>query len=34
VGGGAHADHEHVVVASMPQRAALVAELVDQVNVR
>jgi glutamate carboxypeptidase len=23
VGGGAHADHEHVVVATMPERAAL-----------
>lgn len=28
VGGGAHADSEHVVVATMPERAALVANLV------
>ena len=28
VGGGAHADTEHVVVATMPERAALVANLV------
>lgn len=29
VGGGAHADDEHVVVAELPARAALVAALVD-----
>ncbi|MFF1649467.1 M20 family metallopeptidase [Streptomyces sp. NPDC058240] len=29
VGGGAHADDEHVVVAELPRRAALVASLVD-----
>ena len=34
VGGGAHADNEHVVVASMPERAALLAELVAEINVR
>ncbi|MFE7621748.1 M20 family peptidase, partial [Streptomyces sp. NPDC057496] len=28
VGGGAHADDEHVVVAELPRRAALVARLV------
>ncbi|MGB3737488.1 MAG: M20 family peptidase, partial [Ilumatobacter sp.] len=28
VGGGAHADTEHVVVATMPERAALIANLV------
>ncbi|HEX6346522.1 M20 family metallopeptidase [Umezawaea sp.] len=28
VGGGAHADHEHVVVAELPARTALLAELV------
>jgi hypothetical protein len=30
VGGGAHADDEHVEIASMPLRAALVAGLVDE----
>lgn len=29
VGGGAHADSEHVVTAAMPERAALVAAMVD-----
>lgn len=29
VGGGAHADHEHVLVDTMPARAALVAALVE-----
>ena len=28
VGGGAHANTEHVVVATMPERAALIANLV------
>ncbi|MEV8108943.1 M20 family peptidase, partial [Streptomyces sp. NPDC088135] len=28
VGGGAHADDEHVTVAELPRRAALVASLV------
>ena len=28
VGGGAHADHEHVVVDTMPDRARLIAGLV------
>lgn len=28
VGGGAHADHEHVLIAELPRRAALVAALV------
>jgi len=27
VGDGAHADHEHVIVKTMPQRAALLAAL-------
>ncbi|MFI0418295.1 M20 family metallopeptidase [Spongiactinospora sp. 9N601] len=31
VGGGAHADHEHVVVAEMPGRSALVSELIRAV---
>lgn len=31
VGGGAHADHEHVVVAELPGRTALVRELVREV---
>ncbi|MEV7623575.1 M20 family metallopeptidase [Actinoplanes sp. NPDC089786] len=31
VGGGAHADHEHVVVAEMPRRAALVAALTAEI---
>jgi glutamate carboxypeptidase len=30
VGGGPHADHEHVVVAAMPERAALLAGLVAE----
>jgi glutamate carboxypeptidase len=30
-GGGAHADHEHVLVASMPARAALIAGLLAEV---
>jgi glutamate carboxypeptidase len=29
VGGGAHADHEHVLVAELPARAALLAALID-----
>ena len=29
VGGGAHADHEHVLVATMPDRARLVAAVVS-----
>ncbi|MFI7421647.1 M20 family metallopeptidase [Nonomuraea sp. NPDC049684] len=32
VGGGAHADHEHVVVAEMPRRAALLRALVEAVR--
>lgn len=32
VGGGAHADTEHVVVATMPERAALVANLVAAIT--
>lgn len=32
VGGGAHAAGEHVVVASMPERAALVAELIVEIG--
>jgi len=34
VGGGAHADTEHVVVATMPARAALVANLVAEITQR
>jgi glutamate carboxypeptidase len=30
VGGGAHADHEYVVVSTMPERAALIAGIVEQ----
>jgi len=30
VGGGPHADHEHVKAAAMPQRAALLAALVAE----
>jgi glutamate carboxypeptidase len=30
VGGGAHAEGEHVVVEAMPQRAALLADLVRE----
>ena len=29
VGGGAHADHEHVLIAELPARAALLAALID-----
>jgi glutamate carboxypeptidase len=29
VGGGAHADHEHVLVDALPGRAALLAALID-----
>jgi glutamate carboxypeptidase len=32
VGGGMHADDEHVLVATMPERAALLAELIDDVR--
>ncbi|MFE4668810.1 M20/M25/M40 family metallo-hydrolase [Streptomyces sp. NPDC056716] len=32
VGGGAHADDEHIVVSHMPQRAALLAELIKAVR--
>ncbi|MFI1963231.1 M20/M25/M40 family metallo-hydrolase [Streptomyces pathocidini] len=32
VGGGAHADHEYVVIAAMPERAGLVAGLVNAVR--
>ncbi len=32
VGGGAHADDEHVIVATMAERAALVAELIDDLR--
>ena len=32
VGGGAHADSEHVLLAAMPERAALVAALVEAVR--
>jgi glutamate carboxypeptidase len=32
VGGGAHADDEHVVVARMPERAALVAALIAELT--
>jgi glutamate carboxypeptidase len=32
VGDGAHADGEHVLVASMPERAALLAELIERVR--
>jgi glutamate carboxypeptidase len=32
VGGGAHADTEHVVVATMPERAALIANLVAAIQ--
>jgi glutamate carboxypeptidase len=31
VGGGAHADHEYVVVDTMPERAKLVAGIVDRI---
>jgi glutamate carboxypeptidase len=32
VGGGAHADHEYLLVASMAERAGLVAGLVDAIR--
>jgi glutamate carboxypeptidase len=32
VGGGAHADHEHVIVAELPRRAALLRALIDAVR--
>jgi glutamate carboxypeptidase len=32
VGGGAHGDTEHVVVATMPQRAALLAGLCQELS--
>jgi glutamate carboxypeptidase len=32
VGGGAHADHEYLVIDAMPERAGLVAELVDAIR--
>jgi glutamate carboxypeptidase len=32
VGGGAHADHEHVLVDAMPERAALLAELIVRIG--
>jgi glutamate carboxypeptidase len=32
VGGGAHADDEHVLVNEMPRRAALLAALIDDVR--
>ncbi|MER6576004.1 M20 family metallopeptidase [Nonomuraea sp. NPDC001023] len=32
VGGGAHADHEHVVVAEMPRRAVLLRALIEAVR--
>jgi len=32
VGGGAHADHEFIVVATMPERARLIAGLVEQIR--
>jgi len=31
VGDGAHADHEHVVVAELPRRAALLARLIERI---
>jgi glutamate carboxypeptidase len=31
VGGGAHADHEYIVVDTMPERAALIAGLVQRI---
>jgi glutamate carboxypeptidase len=34
VGGGAHADHEYVVVDTMPGRAALVAGIVERIRAR
>ena len=32
VGGGAHADDEHVIVATMPERARLVAGIVHELT--
>jgi glutamate carboxypeptidase len=32
VGGGAHADHEYVLVDTMPERARLIAALVDAIR--
>jgi glutamate carboxypeptidase len=29
VGGGAHAEHEHVLIDALPERAALLAALID-----
>ncbi|MEV4259308.1 M20/M25/M40 family metallo-hydrolase, partial [Spirillospora sp. NPDC049652] len=34
VGGGAHADHEHVVVAELPNRTALLAALIRELTAR
>ncbi len=34
VGGGAHADHEHVIVAELPRRTALLAALVRELTAR
>lgn len=34
VGGGAHADHEHVIVAELPRRTALLAALISSVLAR
>ncbi len=34
VGGGAHADHEHVVVDTMPDRAMLIAGIVERILAR
>ena len=34
VGGGAHADHEYVVIDSMPERAHLIAGLVRTLQSR
>ncbi|MGW0086590.1 M20 family metallopeptidase [Streptomyces sp. NPDC003393] len=34
VGGGAHADDEHVIVAELPRRTALLTALIDAVQVR
>jgi len=32
VGGNAHAEGEHVIIAAMPERAALLAELLDHLR--
>ena len=32
VGGGAHADHEHVLVAELPGRAALLVALLEDLT--